>query len=825
MSGKHAHLNRYFTVGAISKIKSEIQAADGNEVLFFGWTDENSLVEKVEPAARGNDVSVAVPIKQSFIPDVIIHNHPDGPLSPSNQDVRISSLIAQRGVGFFIINNDVTKVYVVIEPVAKVKRRKLDAVKLSRFVSRGEALSEILPNFEERDGQLTMIQSVSDAFNKDTIALIEAGTGIGKSIAYLIPSIEWSIENRERVIISTNTINLQEQLLYKDIPDLESLFEDRFSYILMKGRGNYVCLNRVSEAKQDLFSFIDDEEEEQFQAIFEWIERTEDGSLSDLTFVPKRSLWEKINSQTETCLGGDCDFFAECFINKVKRRAVASNIVVTNHHYLLADASLGSAGNSILPSFDRVIFDEAHNLEDSATSFFTRRITRSRMLGLLNRLYTGGRKKRGYIVYLRRREASVPEAMLGGIQNVVSGLKHTASDMFETIKEFITALNLSLNEDSQRVIEISHEITDHPQWESMVVKKIGIFYNGCASLSSILFDLKSTLDKAGQERFGKQIEGFISRMIETVEILDVFLKDNEAEWVRWIEDRNEIAIVAAPIDVGDAINELIFKRVKSAILTSATLTVNGSFDFIKGRLHLDDPDLKDPDHPDRRISVTIESPFQWDKQMRILIPTDVVEPVHPEYNRVLSEHILHILLKSDGKAFVLFTSYRVMDDVYSRIKDSLLEKGLVSLKQGDDSRRNLLERFKFDIRSILFGTESFWEGVDAPGPTLQCVIITKLPFKVPTEPIVKARIKHIQASGKNSFLEYSLPLAVIKLRQGVGRLIRNTRDKGIVAILDIRVLLKSYGRVFLDSLPGESYVQGDLERILHEVELFLTDTP
>jgi ATP-dependent DNA helicase DinG len=761
-------------------------------------------------------VSVAVPIKESFVPDIIIHNHPDGPIAPSDQDVHISSLIAQKGVGFFIINNDVTQLYVVIEPVTKIKRRPLDAVKLAGHLSSGETLSNILPNFEERDGQLEMIHVVSDAFNKDAIALIEAGTGIGKSVAYLIPSIEWSIENRERVIISTNTINLQEQLLYKDIPDLETLFDSRFSYILMKGRGNYICLNRVSEAKQDLFSFIDDEEGEQSQAIFEWIDKTEDGSLSDLTFVPKTSLWEKINSQTETCLGGECDFFNRCFINRVKRRAVASNIVVTNHHYLLADASLGSTGNSILPSFDRVIFDEAHNLEDSATSFFTRNITRSRILRLLNRLYTGGRRKKGYIVYLQKRDAAVTEAKLEEIQRAVLGLKRSVSDMFETIKEFVITLNISLKTDSQTVIELSNEVIGHNLWESKVLKRIGIFYKDCANLSSMLFELKTTLDKAGEERFGKQIEGFVSRLVETVEILDIFLKDNSVEWVKWIEDRNEIAVVLAPINVGSTINELIFKRVKSAILTSATLTVDGSFDFLKGRLHLEDPEI---------MMMMIDSPFQWDRQMRILIPTDLVEPDHPDYNNILSEHILRILLKSGGKAFVLFTSYRVMNDVYSRIKDQLLGEGLISFKQGDDSRRNLLERFKYDIRSILFGTESFWEGVDAPGPTLQCVIITKLPFKVPTEPIIRARIKQIEASGKNPFLEYSLPLAVIKLRQGVGRLIRNTKDRGVVAILDIRILQKSYGRVFLGSLPGENHVQGELEKILDEVKLFLSNTP
>ena len=808
--------DRYFTDDAVSTIRQEISGAYGNEVLFFGWTDEENLVCRVEAVARGNDVSVAVPLQRSFVPDVVIHNHPEGPLSPSSQDVRLSSIIAQRGVGFFIINNDATSVYVVIEPVEKRGGQPLDIESLLTLVSAGGGLSSVLQQFEQRAGQLSMVRTVAGSFNENRTALIEAGTGIGKSLAYLIPAIQWSITNRERVVISTNTINLQEQLLRKDIPDLHDSFEQGFSYVLMKGRGNYVCLNRVSEAKQDLFSFIDEEENEEFKTICEWMETTDDGSLSDLTFVPKTALWEKINSQTETCLGAQCGYFGRCFVNRVKRRAVTSNIVVTNHHYLIADATMIGSGTSILPSYERVIFDEAHNLEDSATSFFKRSITLSRTLRLLGRLYSGGRKKRGYLVYLGKKKPSFSGTSIETIQHNVTGLKRTAKSLFETLGGFFTVLSSGAGEENRITIEINNEVRAHPLWDGEVAQRIDSFYRGCSLLGSQLSDLRADLEEGGEPRASKQVEGFVSRMIETVEVLDLFLKEEEdAQWVRWIENRREVGIFVAPIEVGSTVNEIIFGRVKSAVLTSATLTVEGSFDFLKKRLSLKDSILEE----------RIDSPFDWGSQVRVLIPTDTAEPGNSDYTDIMSMYVKRILVTTGGRAFVLFTSYKMLNEIHTRVKDELANNGIIIFKQGDDSRRNILERFKRNISSTLFGTESFWEGVDAPGDTLQCVIITKLPFRVPTEPVVRARLQKIEAEGGNPFCEYTLPLAVIKLRQGVGRLIRNSTDRGTVLILDGRILHKSYGSVFLRSLPTADYTSGDSERILSEIELFLTNTP
>lgn len=818
MSDNGTSIERYFKEEVIKIVRDEIRGAHGNEVLFFGWTDRDDRVEKVEVKARGNDGSVALPMDKAYLPDVVIHNHPDGNLIPSHQDVIVSSQVANRSVGFFIIDNEVTDVYVVVEPVEKRVFLPLDAEKLIGLISSEGPLCGSIPLFEEREGQKEMIRYICDSFNQDAIALIEGGTGIGKSLAYLIPSIEWSVINKDRVVVSTNTINLQEQLLYKDIPDLERASGYDFSYILMKGRGNYVCINRVCEAKMDLFTFIDEEEVAQFNEIVKWIDVTDDGSLSDLSFIPKSTLWEKLNSQTETCLGSRCEYFNKCFVNKVRRRAVSANIIVTNHHYLLADASLSQVGSSIIPSFKRVIFDEAHNLEDSATSFFTKTITLSMVIRLLNRLCSGTEKKKGYLVHLLRMGDSEKRALLNKTIGEVNELKSITFNLFEGIEEFFN-LQREKGENSLKegfpLIEVNEGVINSAHWEDCVSARLDIFYRSCKKLVSRFMDIKESLEDGDYEIEMRQVEGFTSRLLDIIQTIDIFLNDEDRNYVRWIEKKKEPSVMVSLIDVGSALYDLIFKDIKSSVLTSATLTVDGRFDFLKKRLALPNPE----------IEARVESPFNYDEQMAVIIPEDTVEPENPEYYINLGESVLKIIKKTGGKAFVLFTSYKTLDTVYDQIRDEISELGLITYKQGMGSRKNLLLNFTENINSILFGTESFWEGVDAPGETLECVIITKLPFKVPTEPIVRARLNEIKERGGNSFLEYTLPLAVIKLRQGIGRLIRKKTDHGIIVILDKRILLKSYGSIFLRSIPCGKIYTGRLYQILERAKPFLSNNP
>jgi len=815
MSSEYNHIRRFFSDETSEFVRREIKAAGGNEILFFGWINENGAVERVEVVARGNDVSVAVPLDRSFLPDVVLHNHPNGELSPSGQDVRMSSLISNRGVGFYIIDNEVTKVYVVVEPVLKRKTIYLDVEKLKTIISSNGPFRKLFPNFEERDGQMRMVEHVSGAFNNDEHVLIEAGTGIGKSLAYLIPSVEWALSNNEKVVISTNTINLQEQLLYKDIPDLKRSTGWDFKYTLMKGRGNYICLNRLNEAKQDLFALIDDDEMEQFNAIEGWLETTDDVSLSNLPFMPKLSLWEKINSQPGACLGGRCAFFSECYVNRARRHAAEAHIIVTNHHYLLADAQSSSSGAALLPPYKRVIFDEAHNLESSATSFFTKNVTLAAVLRILNGLYTGVRKKKGYLVYLMNRGIRGFEKRVKQVMDLVQQTRAAAFELFEGVDEFIAALNATDEESNISMFEVNDELRNHAMWDACVLRRIDTFYKSCTQLVNGLLDIRAHLAKEGNERYVRQIEGLTGRLVETAEAIDKFLGENDETWVRWIQKKRDSGIVVALVEVGDILNDLVFSRMKSLVLTSATLTVDNRFDFIMSRLHIGAS----------AQSVALESSFDYNRQMVVLIPQNGPGPNHPQYVKHLARSITSILRKTHGKAFVLFTSYKTLNSVYDLVKNSLSADEFVVFRQGDETRSRLMERFRGDIHSVLFGTESFWEGVDAPGQTLECVVITKLPFKVPTEPIIRARIEKIKQKGKNPFLEYYVPLAVIKMKQGIGRLIRNKFDRGIIVILDNRLLLKSYGSLFLRSIPTENIHRGALEEILEEADSFLSITP
>jgi len=804
--------NLFYNDVALS-IREEIKRCGGNEILFFGWIDKNLKVNRVEVVARGNDACVTVPLQRSLMPDLLIHNHPQGGLTPSDQDMEIANRIAQRGVGFVIVDNELTDMYVVVEPVIKKELEKLDEQEMVKLISSEGALSLSLPGFEEREGQKHMLGLVTRAFNNSSSALIEAGTGIGKSLAYLIPAIIWSIKNRERVVVSTNTINLQEQLLFKDIPELHKALGEEFSCVLMKGRGNYVCFTRVEEVQRDLFSFIDEQEIEQFEAILKWIQVTEDGSLSDLSFMPRMSLWEKINSQSVTCSGSSCPYFNRCFVNRIKRKALTANLIITNHHYLLADAALVEAGGSILPSYERVIIDEAHNLENTATSLFTRKVNPSSVIGLLNRLYYA-QKSRGYLVYIQKNRICQDNEICKTLMEKTTELKGTVFELFEGVEKFLQQPDVrgeGITGDEYGVLEVNKALFEFPAWNELVIKNIEKFISKCIELAQDLEKLFSKLDK--NEPSQKQVEGFAARIKELVDTVSIFLNLNEKQYVRWIEQKPQIGLSISLVDAGKMLYDLLFRNAGTLVCTSATLAVGGSFDFIKKRFFLPRADIEE----------IIPSPFPYDENMKILLPDDSPLQEEPDYLEKLAWSILQIVRKTEGKAFVLFTSYRSLNRVVELLREGLKGRGIAVYTQGEDLRRNLFDSFKININSILCGTESFWEGVDAPGETLECVIITKLPFRVPTDPVIKARAERIREDGGNPFMEYLLPLAVIKMKQGVGRLIRKSSDRGIIVVLDSRIITRSYGRVFFDSFPPCKILRGRLSELLSEVNGFLTN--
>ncbi|MFW6180264.1 MAG: helicase C-terminal domain-containing protein [Spirochaetota bacterium] len=794
-----------FSETAAGFMRREIARAGGSEVLFFGWLS-GGMVDRVEVVCRGRDDMVGVPLERAYLPDVVIHNHPGGGLQPSSQDVLLSSRIAGQGVGFFIVDNPVSRVYVVVEPVAGREVSLLDAAALQELVGPGGPFKKADPAFEDREGQREMIGLVCEAFNRPSAVLVEAGTGIGKSLAYLLPAVHWALQNHEKVVVSTNTINLQEQLLHKDLPQLTGTLGLDASFVLMKGRGNYLCLNRFHEARQELNTLIEDEELEQFNAIQGWLGTAGEASLSELPFNPAPDLWEKINAQAGTCLGAGCPYFGECPLNRVRRRAARAHIIVTNHHYLLADAQVGPQGG-LLPPFDRLILDEAHNLENAATSYFTRSLTLSMLLKVLGRLL-GPRAGKGYLVSLRSR------GLLGGgrFEDLAGGLQETraaAVDVFAVLERFTAALQEEAGAPGGGVFELDQQLRGRPEW-GRLEEGMGDLYRAGTGLLNRLASLRDELEEGGEDRAVRQVEGFCGFLIEAVEHINRFLGEDDPVYVRWIEKRRESGIVVSVVEVGDLLRELVFDRMKTLVLTSATLTVEGGFGFYRSRLRLDD----------EVSAACIPSSFDYDRQMLALIPDDLPAPDHPEFTAVLGRAVADMLEVTGGRAFVLFTSYRMMDRVYREVSSTAT--GCLLLKQGEGSRRFLLDRFKRETGAALFGTESFWEGVDAPGRALECVMITKLPFRVPTDPITRARSQRILEQGGNPFTDYYLPLAVIKMRQGVGRLIRSRNDRGVVVLFDGRVLARGYGRAFLGSLPTGSVRTGPYGELLEQARAFFS---
>ena len=810
-----------FSENVIKSISNEIKSSYNNEVLFFGWINESGKIDKIEVIARGNEECVSFPIQRSYLPDVVIHNHPNGELTPSEADMSVASFIAQRGVGFIIINNDVSDLYIAVEPIKRKKFEPIDANECIEYLSKGSRAESIIEGFEEREGQKEMVKEVCKSFNENKTALIEAGTGIGKSLAYLIPAIEWSIKNRERVIISTKTINLQEQLIKKDIPTVKRIIGKDFEFTLMKGRGNYVCLNRIMEISQDLFSFIDDEEQDQFDKILSWVRKTEDGSISDLPFTPIPTLWEKICSKTETCLGAKCRYFSDCFVNKVRREALRSHLVITNHHYFLADSSLSETGVSVLPNYNRVIFDEAHRLEDSATSFFTKTINEYTINALLNQLHKFGKNKteKGYISYLKKKKLLDNDSQYRRVIRVIQEVRESADSLFIELSNFIKDFiqnEASFNNDQKelyQVIEINDYVKNNHSWDLNILPIIGAFYKSISSLENQLLEIRRSLDGKKREVEAKQIDGYILRLIDILQTIDIFLKDEDTDYVRWIKNKKRPSISISLIEIGKQLEKMIYDKVKTLIMTSATLTVRGEFNFIKGRLGINRPTL----------DVKIDSPFDFQKQMAIMIPNDIVEPQNPLYVQDLSMAIESLIRETRGNTLILFTSYATLNKTYGEIFNRISGDGFVLLKQGDKPRQLLLNNFKAQRNTILFGTESFWEGIDIPGENLQCVIITRLPFKVPTDPVIKARLKRIEIEGKNSFINYLLPLAVIKTKQGVGRLIRKKSDRGVIIILDKRIITKNYGEIFIKSLPNSALYISKLKDLLPLVRNYMVN--
>lgn len=630
------------------------------------------------------------------------------------------------------------------------------------------AIARRLPNYEPRPEQLEMAEAVARAIENKNHLMVEAGTGVGKSFAYLVPAILNAAESGKKVVVSTNTISLQEQLLNKDLPFLRAVMPQEFSAVLVKGRSNYISLRRLDAAVARAgATFQKDDEFEQLTKIRLWGGRTEDGSRSDLDFKPLPSVWDVVVSENGNCLGKKCPRYKSCFYYKARRRMWTANVLVVNHALFMSDLALRAAGASLLPEYEVAVFDEAHTLEAVAGEHLGLRATSGQVEYLLNRLFND-RTSKGLLVFHRLDEG----------MRQVQRARYVARDFFEDVAAW-----------QKRHGAPNGRLRQAMNWPDTVCEEI-------RKLSTAIGRGAETIKEEEQ-----RIE--LSAMQERCDVLAASLeswqRQTAAGSVYWIEvgegSRPRVVLASAPLDVGPTLKKELFERVPTCILTSATLSIGTppKFDFYKKRLGLDACE-----------SLKLGSPFDYPKQVTIYLPKNLPDPSEhsPEFEKMAIRAIPHYLEKTHGKAFVLFTSYRMLDAAARELSPWFASRKIALFAQSDGMPRSkMVEAFKTDVDSVIFGADSFWQGVDVPGEALSNVIIVRLPFSVPSHPLLEARLEDLRKRGGNPFVEYQVPEAVIKLKQGFGRLIRSRSDRGIVAILDPRVLTKPYGRTFLNSLP------------------------
>jgi ATP-dependent DNA helicase DinG len=642
------------------------------------------------------------------------------------------------------------------QPASGVKKKD---VSLYQFFAPGGVLSRTHPAYEFRRGQLQMAQAVEQALEEKHHLIVEAGTGTGKTLAYLVPVIR----SGKRVIISTGTKNLQEQLFHKDIPFLEqALFPDgegRLNVCYMKGRNNYLCRKKLYDlTDQPVLSGL--EEIEHYRAIAAWEKTTQTGDRAELAELPEASaLWHKIDARSDACIGQKCSSWDKCFTTEMHRRAMESDIIIVNHHLFFADLSIKQQREyapdaGILPEVGAVIFDEAHELEDVAGSYFGISVSNGRMEELC-----------------RDVEASLQRNHLlsVSISSAVKSLRERSMFFFALLPQGEGRFSFENRRDFLE--ENGDEFTAMQQ-----------------SLTRLVSELENLPSKP------EEVFNFARRAQELQVQLGFLMESEDHNTVFWIErrrggrDKFSVYLQATPIDVAPILKSCLFDNLECAVLTSATLAVGGGFEYMRRRLGLEHT----------RESV-LPSHFDYENQALFYVPPDLPDPRTPQFAAKAADRIRRLLEITRGRAFVLFTSYAQMNDVYQRL---LGEIDFPMLLQGDAPKSALLEEFRLTPNAVLFATSSFWQGVDVQGEQLSCVIIDRLPFAVPSDPVVAARVRSIDAEGGNAFFQYQVPAAVITLKQGFGRLIRSLHDRGVLVLLDNRILKKQYGRVFIESLPN-----------------------
>lgn len=809
----------------IIDIKNEINLSNGNEIFFKGIIDKKGMVIDVEVLARGNRSSVSAILKKMKKNEAIIHNHPSGLLTPSDNDIQISSIYCNNyGGASYIINNDATEIYVIVP----YKEEKFEKISIENYFKKNGNIESKFTNYEYRKEQQDMAISIEDGLNTGKKVIIEAGTGTGKTLAYLIPLVEFSLLNNIRGIVSTNTINLQEQLLSKDLPLVSKIINKNFKYSLVKGRSNFLCIRKAKNIKLNEFNELNDVQKKELTEVLNWASQTNYGDRNELFFEVNYEVWDMVNSESDFCLKTKCPYKDRCYFNISRKNLLSSDILIVNHHMFFSDLDirkeLGFYTNySILPDYNSIVFDEAHNIESVARDYFSFKVSKYAFNKTMNKIYNVKGTKKGIggsiikVLSFLNDEVNNSEFIKSihfyfdnYFQIAHKNLLEKGNDFFN---DFINYFSNKISSGETKIRLTNENILNNTEWENIILNKFDNLKSEYIRYQKIIKEFSDIIDELNID----DDNGIISDFFTYVEKLSVFfknfdfiLKREDGEYVYWVEISikvSNIIISATPLSISENLNKNLYEKISNIIFTSATLAINNKFDYFKNTVGINE----------KIIDKVIDSPFNYKEQMKVIVPTDISLPNDKNFIMSIKDFIVDMLIKTNGNTFILFTSYNAMNSLYKLIENRLYDLGFDILLQGKMPRNKLLETYKLSPKPVLFGTDSFWEGVDVQGEKLKSVIIVKIPFKVPTEPVIEAIIENITNNGGNSFMEYQVPEAVIKFKQGIGRLIRSKKDSGYLTILDTRVLNKTYGKTFYKILEKGDIIVDKKDRIIEKI--------
>jgi ATP-dependent DNA helicase DinG len=608
------------------------------------------------------------------------------------------------------------------------------------------SLAGAIAGFEFRPSQLQLAKLVQKALQQESKAVIEAGTGTGKTMGYLVPIVL----SEKKTVISTGTKNLQEQILLKDIPILSKALGRPIHAVMMKGRKNYLCRYRFDQ--HFLQPFLLRKEFDDLRATLQnWAERSEFGDRAELNWLKDDDpLWDSVSSTSDQCLGTDCMFYEDCFLNRLRQTAAQAQIVIVNHHLFFADLMVKKQGfGEIIPRFQAVVFDEAHAIEDIATTYFGKSLSTNQLIDLVSDI--------------EKEIADLPNQEKKRVRRHLDWIKAGAEHLWDLLKQ---------GDEKSRLAEESLE---------------GLEKGACLEIRKGLDFIR---DKSGfTDEDSPALRSFANRAHELRQSLDKILNSSDSDWLRWYERRKKTVVLhASPLDISQSMKDLLYEKAGTLVFTSATLSTHGHFEYFRSRMGL----------PEDVLQGVLPSHFDFESNALFYVPKDLPPPTDPLFAAKVSQRILEILEITAGRGLVLFTSHNNLNVVHRLLQGRI---PYTLFKQGEAPKSVLLEKFRGDTHSVLLATGSFWQGVDVPGEALSCLIVDKLPFDSPGDPLVAARIDRIRSQDGNPFMDYQLPAAIIALKQGLGRLIRNSTDRGVLSVLDVRMITSRYGRLFFESLP------------------------